>query len=65
MARRAFKRLRANLMIPDVRLYPVPQLARVTHIPQVEKAYLRVHLNVKEDTAREGPRLDIHAVMAF
>ena len=52
-------------MIPDVRLYPVPQLARVTHIPQVEKAYLRVHLNVKEDTAREGPRLDIHAVMAF
>ena len=46
--------MRADLMIPDVRLDPVPQLARIAHIPQVEKANLDMQQDFRQHCRQQA-----------
>ena len=47
-------------MIPDIRLDPVPQLARVAHVSQVKKANLHVYQDVQ--AIGSGDRTDLHTL---
>ncbi len=50
-------------MVPDVWLDPVPQLARVAHVSQIEKANLRVHQDVQAIGSGDRRNLPTHMLL--